>query len=499
MQSVAKTRSWSVVGVLVIAAVTLALAGRRLGITQVSPDGRAAGPDAVFLIVVDTLRADRLSCYGYKRHATENIDRLARRGVVFTNAQSVASWTRPSMGAIMTSRYPSELGLVETASDPDKQFEWREKRPQVGVTIPRAAPTLAEAFQSGGFHTAAFVNQPALNIWKNGFQRGFDEWFYPTSKGTIDQMHPQNGIEQQKWATNNFADQYDADLAAEFEGWISKRNDGPLFVWIHLLNPHAPYTPHKRNGPFVPHKELGKPMASALYDGEIRSTDVVIGRIVDAIEDHVGWDRAAAVFVSDHGEEFGERDMFGHGHTLHREVLNVPLIIAAPGFPAGRIIEQYVRTIDIFPTLADLARLPDDLSESTAGQNILPWIAGESEDLPVYAEAMLYGSTERALILHDKKLIYDQFGDQYQLFDTKGDPAELVDLGSGQKDRLARMKRDLHGLYYRLSENLVSLAREDGQSGAERIRQRELAVDALRSLGYLSGGDGDADDGDEDD
>ena len=132
----------------------------------------------VFLIVVDTLRSDRLSCYGYSGHKTPNMDALAKRGVQFQNAQSPASWTIPAMGSIMTSLYPSQLGLVERPGKEHQQFEWRERREQKSYEPPQAAEMLAEILQSQDYATAAFVNQPALNF-RSGFLQGFDEWFYP--------------------------------------------------------------------------------------------------------------------------------------------------------------------------------------------------------------------------------------------------------------------------------------------------------------------------------
>ena len=121
-------------------------------------------PKGVFLIVVDTLRPDRLSCYGYEKHSTPHIDQLATTGVRFTRAQSVASWTLPSMGAMLTSRYPTQLGLVEHPADGRLKFAWRTKRRQLNYRLGPEPATLAERMRAIGYQTAAFVDQPALSL-----------------------------------------------------------------------------------------------------------------------------------------------------------------------------------------------------------------------------------------------------------------------------------------------------------------------------------------------
>ena len=154
---------------------------------------RPSPPRAVFLIVIDTLRADRLSCYGYKSHQTANIDALADRGVLFENAFTNASWTVPGMGTIMTSLYPTQLGLVEQPASPGRRFAWRDRREQILYTLSLSMTTLAEVFHGAGYQTAGFVNQPALNN-RDGFVQGFDDWFYPVGGDTVIHRDPKDRL-----------------------------------------------------------------------------------------------------------------------------------------------------------------------------------------------------------------------------------------------------------------------------------------------------------------
>ncbi|HMB71849.1 MAG TPA: sulfatase, partial [bacterium] len=274
-------------------------------------------PQAVILIVVDTLRPDHLSCYGYDRHRTANVDRLAAAGVLFGNAQAAASWTIPSMGSMLTSRYPTQLGMIETPGEPDHRFAWRDVRTMHSYAIPDEALTLAEVFRDAGWTTAAFVNQPGLNA-KEGFQQGFDDWFYPVTAGEIGRYDPATPLEEKRWSpflTN--AALLDAGLAQEFDKWMAAHEGRPVFAWLHFLTPHTPYIPVPQ---YLP--EGVTPQSAThqdAYDAEIRFLDDVIGHVLNVIEARVGLDSSLVVFTSDHGEAFGEHGMVGHGHSLHGE------------------------------------------------------------------------------------------------------------------------------------------------------------------------------------
>jgi arylsulfatase A-like enzyme len=434
------------------------------------PSGGA--PDAIFLIVVDALRPDRLSCYGCRTNETPNIDRLAERGVRFERASSAASWTVPSMGSVMTSRYPTQLGLVERPREPGRRPPGRrDKRPQLDRTIPPRERTLAEIFRSAGFHTAAFVNQPALFVG-DGFRQGFDEWFYPVSAERVGRYEPgerpPSGIPFAR-----AAGRLDRELVAAFREWLGGRNAEKMFVWIHLLTPHSPYVPPSDHAP-PPGSESG---AAGLYDGEIRSADEMVGDAVAAIEEAFGSDRAAIVFTSDHGEAFGEHGLNEHGNSLHREVVEVPLILVAPSLPAGRAASANARAIDLLPTILDLAGIAWSAPDPFEGVSLLARIRGAAPELPVFWEGMLYGSTERSLASGGYKLMYDEEGERYALYDLSWDVNETVDLAARQPERALEMSEALAAVHERLLR--------DHEPLASSTEEEEEALEAMKALGYV--------------
>ena len=341
-------------------------------------------PKGVFLIVVDTLRPDRLSCYGYEKHSTPHIDQLATSGVRFTRAHSVASWTLPSMGAMLTSRYPTQLGLVEHPGDSGLTFAWRTKRRQLNYRLGPEPATLAERMRAIGYQTAAFVDQPALSLG-GCFVRGFDDWYYPVKQGVVAHRDGASRSMRQKWDFIAFADRNDWALVRSFEQWLSGAADnGSVFAWIHLLTPHRPHRPSEGYMPPRPEGDMSKPTSSELYDAEIRMVDDMIGTIIETIEKHVGSDDSLIVFTLDHGEAFGEHGMNEHGHSLHREVVHVPLLMRSRSLASGATIDTYVRTIDIMPTILALAGAGLPTPSDMMGTSLWPIIHGRAKHLPVY-------------------------------------------------------------------------------------------------------------------
>ncbi len=488
-----RSRGWMalLITVVILAGIAIWLARPSSSLDEaVQASAATVRPDAVFLIIVDTLRADRLSCYGYTAHTTPNVDRLASLGVTFTRAQSVASWTRPSVASILTSLYPTQLGLVEQPAPRDQIFEWREKRGQSSHVLLPNIDTMAEIMQRMGFFTGAFVNQPALNH-RRSYQQGFREWFYPVTPDTVIQYDPEGEFTAQGWPTVKDADRGDYALVRTFDVWLGQRAQLPkLFAWVHLLTPHVPYRPPPPFAPPPPPEGSDRKLfKSARYDGEVRTIDDMVGKLLDSIDRHVGLERSLIVFTSDHGEEFHDHEMHGHGHSLHREVLHVPLIVAGPSLPPGRSIDAYVRTIDILPTILDLAGGPPTGHEGMEGTTLAKLIAEDGRIRSVYSEAMLYGSTERSLIEGEYKLMYDQQERACRLFDVSADPDERVDLASEQPAHASAMRRNLESLHKRLTEDHRQIRRKYYETAnpteREQELQRERGLEALRALGYI--------------
>jgi arylsulfatase A-like enzyme len=426
----------------------------------------AESPHAVVLLVVDTLRADRLSSYGYSGHETPHIDALAARGTRFTRAHSVASWTVPSMGALLTARHPRQLGLVERESkSPVGPFEVREHR---SLTLPPATPHLAESLRAAGFRTAAFVDQPMLSPAR-GFGRGFEQFFGVVARGEVGAFQGEGEDGVPDWSVTPYAFENDVALVARFREWLAG-SESPAFAWVHLLTPHAPYTPV---APFAPSPAAG-PMTAAAYDGEVRAVDALVGQTLDAIDQSFGLDRTLVVLTSDHGESFGEHGDIGHGQSLHAEVTRVPLILAGPGVPAGAAVETTVRLLDVAPTVLALAG--SDAAATFPGLSLVPLFSAPAEDREVYAEAMLYGPSERSLIRDGFRLLIDEGRELHSLYDVATDPEERRDIAASEPARVRALEAALEQQRARL------------EAVAPRTDAAALSPDdrnALRALGYV--------------
>jgi arylsulfatase A-like enzyme len=474
----------------------VAAAALAAGVTWYACQSRRAPetPRAVFLLIVDTLRADRLSCYGFSGHVTAKIDSLAARGVLFENVLSNASWTVPSMGTIMTSRYPSQMGLIESPAPTGKRYRWNDRREQLVYTIPLSSNTLAEVFQEAGFHTAAFVNQPALNN-RDGFVQGFDDWFYPADGDTVIRRDPRERLLDDKLTRPKITpwrgvDRTDAALAVSFAEWLENEPHDSVFVWIQLLAPHKPYEPPEEYAPRVQKLPGGGQRATpkeVRYDGEVRYTDDVVGAILREIERHVGLDRSLIIFTSDHGEEFGEHKMEEHGHSLHREVVHVPLIFAGPDLPTGTRVKSYASLLDLYPTILSLSGLGDEMPAEVEGTDLTPLIEGKNRNLIVYSEAMLYGSSERSLLAGDFRLMWDEQGDKYRLYKMTDDSGETFDLSSRFSTETTRMRDVLVDMNERMRNDFLRAFRD--QSPADSLAsaaERERVLKAMKSLGYVN-------------
>jgi arylsulfatase A-like enzyme len=271
----------------------------------------------------------------------------------------------------------------------------------------------------------------------------------------------------------------DRALIGACDTWLAEQADGKVFVWLHLLTPHMPYMPATGHG--VAADETDK---SALYDGEVRLTDDLVGEVLASVERHLGWERTLVVLTSDHGEAFGEHGSWEHGQSLHREVVHVPLVLAAPGVPGGITVPTRVRLLDVMPTILDVAGVPHDPA-ALQGASLVPLLAGEGQDRTVFCEGMLYGETERSLIRDDRKLMQDALADAHLLYDPAADPGERQDLATREPQRALAMLAELEEVHRLLDEDrqrrLAAAAPGDTVvTPAERERVRE----ALESLGY---------------
>ncbi|MEO0651195.1 MAG: sulfatase [Planctomycetota bacterium] len=313
------------------------------------------GPNVVY-VVVDTLRADALGCYGYDRPTSPFLDSIAASGARFADFSSAAPWTKPSTGTLLTGLYPSRHGAVHHGSP---------------LIVADDERTLAETFQAHGYATAAFVTNPNVKA-VFGFDRGFDRFFDSPVEDTVSMAALRDSVfgrlliqltrYQFNWKYEN-----DVDAMNRFiEPWIETHRDERFFLYLHYIDPHSPYSPpgeyreqFVRDHGFVIHNERKRLVGRDLYDGEIRYTDAGLQALIETLERTGAWENTLFVLTSDHGEEWYEFDILGHGFSLYQPVVNVPLIVHGPGVATGTVVEDAVEMVDLPATVLDLAGLPE--------------------------------------------------------------------------------------------------------------------------------------------
>jgi len=366
------------------------------------PAGALPADLSIVLLTIDTLRWD-MGYMGYARPISPNIDRLAARGVVYERAYALSSYTGKALPPMLIGRFPTETHR-------DQQHFTRYGDENTFV---------AEVLRAAGLRTGAVL--PHWYFRKSsGLAQGFDRWdleAIPRGAGHIDVQQSSPAVTERALAMLG-----DPSFTS-----------GRFFLWVHYLDPHREYLPHDDGPPF------GNARRDA-YDGEVRFTDRHAGRLLDAIAAHPAAGRIAVVLTSDHGEAFGEHDVFFHGRDLFDEMIRVPLIVAVPGV-APRRITRRVSHVDLAPTLYGLAGVapPPGLS----GESLVPEIrGGRLAERPIYAELPIgpYNDERRALIQDGWKLVHIAAGNRSLLYHLDQDPGEQHDLGASHPADLARMK-----------------------------------------------------------
>jgi arylsulfatase A-like enzyme/Tfp pilus assembly protein PilF len=405
-------------------------------------------PPNVILITVDTLRADRLSSYGYKASTTPNIDVLAQEGVLFENAIVQTPITLPSHASIFTGTYPIFHGLQDVVG-----------------RLRGDVPTLAEWFKENGYSTTAFVGASVLmSHW--GLDRGFD--FYE------DYFELQGLAEVDFSRSERPADQV-VNLA---RGWVDENHSKPFFLWLHLYDPHDPYTPPE---PYATQLK-GRP-----YDGEIAFTDAMLGEFFRTLKKHGLYEDSLIVFTSDHGESLGEHEETYHGYFVYDASLRVPLIIRIPdGLNPGRFergvrIANQVRSIDILPTIIQL--LGHSVPAWSQGTSLVGLAAGRRSRqlLPAYAEShypRIHFGWSPLFSISDGTHKFIEAPNP-ELYDLKKDPRELTNLYANQTARANQMREELHSL-----QRKYFAGTEVGDSGQQEVDPETM--ERLKSLGYVA-------------
>jgi arylsulfatase A-like enzyme len=392
-------------------------------------------PIGVVIVTLDTTRADRLSVYGFMDVKMPALDRLAREGVVFEQAMSVAPLTLPAHCSLFTGLFPPAHGVRDNSDQ----------------ALAPERTTLAEVLRARGFRTGAFVGSIVLDP-DRGLGQGFEQY------GGVGNRSPhERGDEHGR---QRRADAVITDAIR----WLDGVNGSPFFLWTHLYDPHRPYDPPE---PF-------RSAYSDPYIAEIMFADAQIGRLVDALGMRGLLDRTVIVIAGDHGESLGDHEERDHGIFVYESVLHVPLIVRVPRL-APRQVDDVVRLVDVMPTVLDLLGVPPP---STQGVSLVDLMRGQRRqvELEAYAESFypkrFAWSPLRSLRAGRYKVID---APRPELYDLERDPFETTNI---YQERLQLAKK--------LTERIDALEQDGrGPQPARGAAPSAEQQERLASLGYV--------------
>jgi len=423
----------------------------------------------VAFILIDALRADALGAYGAKQSPSRNIDRLAREGAIFERAYTSSPFTLTSVATIFTGLHPWQHRVL-FAKD-------------AGLVMDNSLPSLVSRFRESGYFTAAFSGTYFL-MSRNGYAKGFDHF-------------------DEVCAPSFFSQSADC-LNRRIISWLENRRErGPLFLYVHYVDTHAPYRPPEEYRlPRIEHlpvpghqdvelgqiEQFGKnrrwwqffrrpsqqdiEYLKALYRGEVAYVDGKVGELAARLKDYSGGFELI-LLTADHGEAFYEHGEMDHVAELHDPVMRVPFILSGRNVPSGVSVKTQARTLDMIPTLLDLSGIA--LPESAAGRSLVPAMKGQSMD-PAPAAAMHYirGKPEYTLVFWPWKLFRRPEDRQAELYRLDLDPGEKEDLSGRGKPQLEEMLRVLDAMLEKGAEYKAA----PGEADPEMIKR-------LRTIGYV--------------
>lgn len=453
----------------------------------------------ILLIVIDCLRADHVSCYGYPRQTTPNIDRLAAEGHLWEQANSVCCWTRPSVASIFTGLYPTQHGA----------FEYIKRSGGASGTTTDALrtsqPTLAETLASHGWRSGAFARNEQLGEYTK-LNRGFDRYVPDAGKSR--------------------------ELIEKYRGWVEESLGVPSFAYLHLMEAHWPYRARERhlslfggnldnncfrNCTGVEYGELKRALSVGeasippfqleqmvqMYDACVLRADEQVGLILETLEALGIGDETAVIVTADHGEEFLEHGGLGHGQGLFEELIHVPMVMRIPGRDGPIRYPHPVSQVDLASTVLELAGISDH--KDTKGRD---FFASAHGDRPLFSERRKrkrYSQTIRhgqwkfhrrykfkipneefdpCMATQDMLAIY-RHKVVRELYDIQNDPNEQEDLSGDPQfvDVRERLEGQLDDWW-----NRVNASRQEDQVESDGVADVEMdprVLERLRDLGYL--------------
>jgi arylsulfatase A-like enzyme len=462
-------------------------------------DGGTRRPRAVILFLADALRRDHLDAYGYERTTAPTLTRIAQEGVRFADNISQGAWTKVSVPSMLTSLYPTSHGITDL---PDR--------------LPSSVTTMAEVFRAAGYATWQTSSVPFSGKLSN-LQQG------------VDVLHERTSVPDLGHSPAKTARTY----VDRFLEWAEDHHDVPFFALVHVFDPHSPFEPYPpydnlwgtgagaaeyergmdlweggSNPDGLPTQEEldGTDVDQAIfiqqmkdwYDGSIRAMDAELARLMEGLEQLGLADETLFAFISDHGEEFLEHGYSFHGNSVYGEMMNVPLVMWWPGvLPAGTVVEQTTESLDMMPTLLDLAGITPP--ETAQGQSLVPLIvdpgsvadfgairrAAFSERVAIpSAGAMGNAYDSYAIVLDGWKLIKNEGAPEsvpeYELYDHEADPINMHDVAGEHPDIVERLAAELATW----REYVLSLKPPPDSEAIEGLSAEEIA--RLRSLGYIN-------------
>lgn len=434
----------------------------------------------IIIIVMDTARDDHLSCYGYEKETTPQLEKLVESSRIFHNAYTPGGWTPPAHASLFT-------GLYSTA----------HKVTQENWTMSKKLLTLAEVLSGEGYNTLGIVENPMLSKPYN-FHQGFQNYYESWKR-------------KKKFKGNK-------SLFPFREHLKSKKEDKPFFCFINFIAPHSPYNPPQEfYDTFLTDKSISLEAnhwvdyyidkinfspaefqhLNELYDAEILYTDFLIGEIIDLLKNHNLWENTLFIVTSDHGENIGDHGLVDHVFSLHESIIKIPLIIHYPKlFSPGSEDHSPTQLVDIFPTVLSAVGLKKkdfffqgiDLTKNRSADRLIfseyyypkqvlkkyPAHIRQGQKLEKYRRRL------RAVIDGDYKLIWGSDG-VHQLYNIKESPDEKKNLvqNKNNQEKLKRMLKKLNELKNKYEMNLVEMNRK---------RKKEMDEETLRelkSLGYI--------------
>ncbi len=454
-------RSWHCLAVFTLALVIAILFGCRPSQKKASPEV-APHNASVLLITLDTTRADHLSCYARLRGRasdgardpaaestptaqfadTPNLDALAARGVLFAHAIAQVPLTIPSHTCILTGTYPT----------------FNHVRGMGGFVLSKSIPTIATLPQAAGYATAAVVGSGVLNR-VCGLNHGFQ---------TYDDQIAEHRIAKLAGFYSKRPASVVTDHAIQ---WLQQHYTTRFFLWVHYYDPHFPYDPPE------PFKRL---CAKDPYSGEIAYMDQEIGRLLSWMNQHGLDSRTLVVAIADHGEGLGEHGERYHGVFLYDSTVHVPLIMAGPAVPAGRVIQQQVRSIDLMPTVMAFLLLPP--GAEAQGVSLWPLILHQTpvQTHYAYCETLyprIFMGWSELRAMHTAKWEFIS-ASHPELYDLQADPAETTNVVARNPVQAQALENDIWGV--------AGGPNKDTQVSTVPLNPAERAE--LESLGYVNGG-----------